>query len=453
MSVITAMETLDIRFPTSRELDGSDAMNPDPDYSAAYLILRTDAADGHEGHGFVFTIGRGNEVETAAIAALREHLLGRNAEELLADMGAAWKLLAHDSQLRWLGPEKGVMHMAIGAVVNALWDLKAKRAGLPLWELLSRMSPEELVSLVDFRYLSDALTPEDALGILRAAEPGREARRARLLAEGYPGYTTTPGWLGYSDEKLSRLAREAVAEGFTQIKLKVGASLEDDIRRVRTAREAVGPAIRIAVDANQRWDVHDAIDWMRHLAPYDIAWIEEPTSPDDILGHAAIARAVAPIPVATGEHVQNRVVFKQMLQAGSLQVLQLDAARVAGVNENVAILLLAAKFGVRVCPHAGGVGLCEAVQHLSMFDFVAVSGTKEDRMIEFVDHLHEHFVTPVEMRGGRYWPPTAPGGGSEMLPASLADYRYPDGPVWAAEARTAAETAAAVAAASTAVES
>jgi len=444
MSVITAMETLDIRFPTSRELDGSDAMNPDPDYSAAYLILRTDAPDGHEGHGFVFTIGRGNQVETAAIAALREHLLGRNTEELLADMGATWKLLAHDSQLRWLGPEKGVMHMAIGAVVNALWDLKAKRAGLPLWELLSRMSPEELVALVDFRYLSDALTPEEALGILRAAEPGREERHERLLAEGYPGYTTTPGWLGYSDEKLSRLAKEAVADGFTQIKLKVGASLEEDIRRVRAARAAVGPDIRIAVDANQRWDVQDAIDWMRHLAPYDIAWIEEPTSPDDILGHAAIARGVAPIPVATGEHVQNRVVFKQMLQAGSLQVLQLDAARVAGVNENIAILLLAAKFGVPVCPHAGGVGLCEAVQHLSMFDFVALSGTKEDRMIEFVDHLHEHFVTPVEMRSGRYWPPTAPGGGSEMLPASLADYRYPDGPVWAAEAGSAAAASAAV---------
>jgi L-fuconate dehydratase len=439
MSVITAMDTLDIRFPTSRELDGSDAMNPDPDYSAAYLILRTDAGDGHEGHGFVFTIGRGNEVETAAIAALRGHLLGRNAEELLADMGATWKLLAHDSQLRWLGPEKGVMHMAIGAVVNALWDLKAKRASLPLWELLSRMSPEELVALVDFRYLSDALTPEEALGILRAAAPGREARRTQLLAEGYPGYTTTPGWLGYSDAKLSRLAKEAVAEGFTQIKLKVGASLEDDIRRVRAAREAVGPDFQIALDANQRWDVQEAIDWMAHLAPYGIAWIEEPTSPDDILGHAAIARAVAPIPVATGEHVQNRVVFKQMLQAGSLQVLQLDAARVAGVNENIAILLLAAKFGVRVCPHAGGVGLCEAVQHLSMFDFVAVSGSKEDRMIEYVDHLHEHFVTPVEMREGCYWPPSAPGAGNEMHPVTLADFRYPDGPVWAEEPDAAGE--------------
>jgi L-fuconate dehydratase len=430
MSTITAVDTFDIRFPTSLELDGSDAMNPDPDYSAAYLIIRTDAADGHEGHGFVFTIGRGNEVEAAAIEALRHHILGRDAEDLLGDMGATWKLLVHDSQLRWLGPEKGVMHMAIGAVINALWDLKAKRARRPLWDLLSRLSPEELVSLVDFRYITDALTPEQALDILRRAEPGREERRARLLAEGYPGYTTTPGWLGYSDEKLARLAKEAVAEGFTQIKLKVGASVEDDIRRVRLARETVGPDIRIAVDANQRWEVAEAIDWVGQLAPYDIAWIEEPTSPDDVLGHAAIAKAVAPVPVATGEHVQNRVVFKQLLQARAVDVVQIDAARVAGVNENIAILLLAAKFGVRVCPHAGGVGLCEAVQHLSMFDFVAVSGDKNGRMIEFVDHLHEHFVTPVDVHGGSYWAPSAPGAGSEMLNRTLADYSYPDGPVW-----------------------
>jgi L-fuconate dehydratase len=431
MSVITAVDTFDIRFPTSQDLDGSDAMNPDPDYSAAYLIIRTDAEDGHEGHGFVFTIGRGNEVETAALDALREHILRRNVDDLLDHMGATWRLMVHDSQLRWLGPEKGVMHMAIGAVVNALWDLKAKRAGLPLWELLSNMGPEELVALVDFRYLTDALTPDEALAILRAAEPGKEQRKVALRAEGYPAYTTTPGWLGYSDEKLTRLAKEAVADGFAQIKLKVGASLEDDIRRVGIAREAVGPDIKIAVDANQRWDVQEAIDWMAHLAPYDIAWIEEPTSPDDVLGHAAIARGVAPIPVATGEHVQNRVVFKQMLQAGSLQVLQIDAARVAGVNENIAILLLAAKFGVRVCPHAGGVGLCEAVQHLSMFDFVAVSGTKEGRMIEFVDHLHQHFITPVDVRSGAYWPPSAPGAGNEMVRETLAEYAFPDGPVWA----------------------
>ncbi|MDR6639523.1 L-fuconate dehydratase [Paenarthrobacter nitroguajacolicus] len=432
MSIITAVDTFDVRFPTSQGLDGSDAMNPDPDYSAAYLIIRTNAGDGHEGHGFVFTIGRGNEVETAAIEALRLHILGREAEELLGDMGATWKLLVHDSQLRWLGPEKGVMHMAIGAVINALWDLKAKREGLPLWDLLSRMSPEELVSLVDFRYITDALTPEEALDILRRAAPDRGERRARLLTEGYPAYTTTPGWLGYSDEKLARLAKEAVAEGFTQIKLKVGASLEDDIRRVRIARETLGPDIKIAVDANQRWDVAEAIEWVGHLAPYDIAWIEEPTSPDDILGHAAIAKALAPIPVATGEHVQNRVVFKQLLQAGAVDVVQIDAARVAGVNENIAILLLAANYGVRVCPHAGGVGLCEAVQHLSMFDFVAVSGTKDNRMIEFVDHLHEHFVTPVHVHDGSYWPPSALGAGNEMLSQALTHYSFPDGAAWTA---------------------
>jgi L-fuconate dehydratase len=424
MSRITDFDTADIRFPTSLTLDGSDAMNPDPDYSAAYVRIATDAGDGLAGHGFVFTIGRGNDVQVAAIEALRERLAGRDADELLADMGAVWRELVHDSQLRWLGPEKGVMHMAVGAVVNALWDLKAKRAGKPLWDLLAGMSPEELVDLVDFRYLTDALTREDALEILRAAEPGRAARREELLASGYPAYTTTPGWLGYDDEKLARLCREAVDDGFAQIKLKVGGDLADDVRRLEIAREAVGPDIRIAVDANQRWDVPDAIEWMRALAPYDLAWIEEPTSPDDVLGHAAIAAAVAPVPVATGEHMANRVIAKQLLQAGAAQVLQIDATRVAGVNENVAILLLAAKFGVRVCPHAGGVGLCEAVQHLSMFDFVAVSGTMQDRVIEFVDHLHEHFVTPVQVRGGRYLTPTAPGAGTEMLEASVAERSF-----------------------------
>jgi L-fuconate dehydratase len=422
VSRITGLSTADVRFPTSLMLDGSDAMNPDPDYSAGYVRIDTDAGDGHTGHGFVFTIGRGNDVEVAAIRALAGHLVGADVEELLADMGATWRSLVHDSQLRWLGPEKGVMHMAIGAAITALWDLKAKRAGQPLWRLLATMSPEELVDLVDFRYLTDALTREEALAILRAAEPGRAERTNLLLREGYPAYTTTPGWLGYDDEKLARLCREAVAEGFTQIKLKVGADLADDVRRLSLARQAVGPDIRIAVDANQRWDVADAIAWIKELAPFDLAWVEEPTSPDDVLGHAAIARGIAPIPVATGEHMANRVMFKQFLQAGSLQVLQLDATRVAGVNENLAILLLAAKFGVPVCPHAGGVGLCEAVQHLAMFDLVAVSGRLDDRMIEFVDHLHEHFVTPVEVRDGRYRAPLAPGAGTEMHAASLAEY-------------------------------
>jgi L-fuconate dehydratase len=422
MSRITSLETADVRFPTSLSLDGSDAMNPDPDYSAAYVKIRTDAPDGLVGHGFVFTIGRGNDVQVAAIEALAGHLVGRDVEGLLADMGGTWRELVHDSQLRWLGPEKGVMHMAIGAVVNALWDLRAKREGRPLWQVLAAMTPEELVDLVDFRYLTDALTRDEALQILRAAEPGRAGREARLLSEGYPAYTTTPGWLGYDDEKLARLCREAVEDGFSQIKLKVGDNIADDVRRLGIAREVVGDDVRIAVDANQRWDVAAAVSWIKELAPFDLAWVEEPTSPDDVLGHAAIARGIAPVPVATGEHMANRVMFKQFLQHDALQVLQLDATRVAGVNENVAILLLAAKFGVPVCPHAGGVGLCEAVQHLSMFDYVAVSGSMDGRVIEFVDHLHEHFVTPVEVRGGRYLAPTAPGGGMEMHAASLTTY-------------------------------
>ncbi|MFF7364519.1 enolase C-terminal domain-like protein [Streptomyces sp. NPDC008125] len=431
---VTDVEVHDIRFPTSRELDGSDAMNPDPDYSAAYVVLRTDAPgdDGPlEGHGFCFTIGRGNDVMAAAIGTLKPYLLGRPVPRTAADLGDLYRELTHDSQLRWLGPEKGVAHMAAGAVVNAAWDLAAKAAGLPVWQLLATMTPEELVSLVDFRYLTDALTPEDALQILRAAEPGRAERTARLLAHGYPAYTTSPGWLGYDDDKLVRLAQEAVADGFTQIKLKVGGDRDDDVRRLKLAREAVGPDVRIAVDANQRWDVAEAVEWMSALAPYDPHWIEEPTSPDDILAHAAI-RAGQPVKVATGEHGANRVVFKQLLQAGAVDFVQIDAARVAGVNENLAILLLAAKFQVPVCPHAGGVGLCELVQHLAMFDFVAVSGTWEDRVIEYVDHLHEHFTEPAVVTGGRYVTPRTPGFSARMFPASIAEHRYPEGPVWAA---------------------
>ncbi|HEY0575883.1 MAG TPA: L-fuconate dehydratase [Pseudonocardia sp.] len=426
--VITAVEAADIRFPTSRELDGSDAMNPEPDYSAAYVTIRTSA--GEAGYALAFTIGRGNDVQVAAVRALEPLVLGLPVDEVCADLGEFSRRLSWDSQLRWLGPEKGVMHMAAGAVVNAAWDLRARREGKPVWRLLAELSPVELVDLVDFRYLEDALTRDEALEILRAAEPGRAERQADLLARGYPAYTTTPGWLGYTDEKLARLSREAVAEGFTQIKLKVGADLEHDVRRVRLARETVGPDIRIAVDANQTWGVAQAIDWMRQLAPYDPYWIEEPTSPDDILGHAAIRKAVAPIKVATGEHTHNRVMFKQLLQAGAIDILQLDAARVAGVTENIAILLLAAKFGVPVCPHAGGVGLCEMVQHLSMFDYVAVSGTQRDRVIEYVDHLHDHFVDPVRLSGGRYLAPTEPGLGARLKEETLAEYRFPDGPVW-----------------------
>ncbi|MCI3278029.1 L-fuconate dehydratase [Streptomyces cylindrosporus] len=430
---ISAVDTFDIRFPTSRELDGSDAMNPDPDYSAAYVVLRTDAEDGIEGHGFTFTIGRGNEVQVAAIHALRHHVVGRDVDEVCANPGALYQELVGDSQLRWLGPEKGVMHMAIGAVINAVWDLAAKRADKPLWRLLAEAEPEWLVAQIDFRYLTDALTREEALDILRRGRAGAGERTQRLLERGYPGYTTSAGWLGYSDEKLTRLAAQAVADGFTQIKLKVGADLDDDIRRCRVARSVIGPDIRMAIDANQRWDVAEAIRWTKALAEFEPYWIEEPTSPDDVLGHAAIREAVAPVKVATGEHVQNRVVFKQLLQAGALDVVQIDAARVGGVNENLAILLLAAKFGVPVCPHAGGVGLCELVQHLSMFDYVAVSGTTENRVIEYVDHLHDHFQDPVVIREGHYTAPTAPGFSAAMRPESITRYTFPGGTFWAAD--------------------
>jgi L-fuconate dehydratase len=439
---VTAVDTHDIRFPTSRQLDGSDAMNPDPDYSAAYVVLRTDAADGHEGHAFTFTIGRGNDVQVAAIDALRNHVVGRSVDEMCDNPGSLFADLIGDSQLRWLGPEKGVMHMAIGAVANAVWDLAAKRAAKPLWQLLADAEPEWIVRQIDFRYLTDALTADEALDLLRRGRAGAAERRARLLERGYPAYTTSAGWLGYDDEKLTRLATQAVADGFRQIKLKVGADLEDDVRRCRVARAAVGPDIRLAIDANQRWNVDEAIRWTRALAEFDPYWVEEPTSPDDVLGHAAIRRAVAPVEVATGEHAHNRIVFKQLLQADAIDIVQIDAARVGGVNENLAILLLAAKFGVPVCPHAGGVGLCELVRHLSMFDYLAISGTTDDRVIEYVDHLHEHFLDPVVVRDGHYTAPTAPGFSAAMRPESIERYTYPGGTYWAADPETRKEQAA-----------
>ncbi len=432
VAVITALETYDIRFPTSRELDGSDAMNPDPDYSAAYVVLRTDDASGLCGYGFVFTIGRGNDVQALACAALRHLVVGRHVAEVVADLGAFARSLTNDSQLRWLGPEKGVIHMAIGAVVNAAWDMAARHSGKPVWRLIADMSPEQIVDLIDFRYISDALTPAEALTILQAAAPGKAERIAALNSLGYPAYTTSPGWLGYSDEKLARLARRAVKEGFRTIKLKVGLNIEDDLRRCRIAREAIGPTVALAVDANQRWNVEASIDWLKQFAPYNVAWAEEPTSPDDVLGHAVIRRGVAPMRISTGEHTQNRVIFKQLFQAQAVDLIQIDAARVGGVNENLAILLMAAKFKVPVFPHAGGVGLCELVQHLAMADFVAISGSMEDRAIEFVDHLHEHFVDPVRIRGGRYAAPAGAGFSAQMRPESVEHYRFPSGAAWTA---------------------
>jgi L-fuconate dehydratase len=432
MTKIIGFDTYDVRFPTSRNLDGSDAMNASPDYSAAYLIVRTDGPDELAGHAYVFTIGRGNDIQLNAVRALEPFLVGQDLDETLDDLGGLSRRLVGDSPLRWLGPERGVVHMAIGAVLNACWDLAARRAGKPLWRLLADLAPEQIVDLVDFRYLSDALTKDEALELVQRGVAGRAGRIAALERDGYPAYTTTPGWLGYSDDRLAALSAEAVADGFTQIKLKVGARLSDDVRRIGIAREVVGDQVAIALDANQVWDVPTAISWIRALTPLRPAWIEEPTSPDDILGLARIRREIDPVRVATGEHVSNRVVFKQLLQAGAIDVMQIDACRVAGVNENVANMLLAAKFGVPVCPHAGGVGLCELVQHLSMFDYVALSGTAQGRMIEWIDHLHEHFVTPASVRRGRYRTPMEPGASTEIRPASVAEFSFPSGAAWLA---------------------
>jgi L-fuconate dehydratase len=426
---ITRVVTADVRFPTSLDHHGSDAMHPDPDYSAAYVVLETDGD--LAGHGFTFTIGRGNDLCVAAIEALGHHVVGLDVRSLSTDLGPLSRLLTQDTQLRWLGPEKGVIHLAAGALLNALWDLRAKAEGKPVWKVLSDSSSRELVDLVDWRHLTDALTPDEAVELLARAEPGRAERERRLLAEGLPAYTTSAGWIGYTDEQVVARCRAVVEAGYRQVKIKVGGDPADDLRRVALVRETIGPDVRLAVDANQVWEVHEAIERIRALERFDLAWVEEPTSPDDVLGHLAIAQAVD-VPIATGEHGQNRVLFKQFLASGAMEVCQIDACRVAGVNENVAILLLAAKFGVPVCPHAGGVGLCELVQHLAMFDFVAVAGDVEGRIIEMADHLHEHFVHPVVVRGGRYLAPTVPGFTSELLPASIEEFRFPDGPAWRA---------------------
>jgi L-fuconate dehydratase len=425
---ITRVVARDIRFPTSENLDGSDAMNQAPDYSAAYAILETDTD--LEGHGLTFTIGRGNELCVAAIEALAPLVTGRTLESFTSDMGAFWRHVTGDSQLRWVGPEKGVIHLATAAIVNAVWDLYARSEGKPLWKLLSDMSPEQLVSCVDFRYITDAITPDEALAFLREGEATKGEREAEMLSDGFPAYTTSAGWLGYPDEKVRRLSREAVEAGWEHVKIKVGTDIEDDARRAAIVREEIGPDRKLMLDANQVWDVEEAIENTKRLSEFDPYWIEEPTSPDDVLGHAAIAKAVAPVGVATGEHCQNRVIFKQLLLAGAISFCQIDACRLGGVNEVVAVLLMAKKFGVPVCPHAGGVGLCEYVQHLSIFDFIAIGASLDDRVLEYVDHLHEHFVDPVRMEGGRYMPPSAPGYSIAMKPESLAAYEFPNGSMW-----------------------
>ena len=425
----------DIRFPTSRTLDGSDAMNTDPDYSAAYVVLETDHPDGLAGHGLTFTIGRGTELCVAAVHLLAHHVVGRNLEDIASDMAAFWRGLVADSQLRWLGPEKGVVHLATAALVNAVWDLYAKVEGKPLWKLLADMSPEELVACIDFRYIDDALAPDEAVAILRRQSSSRREREAEMLRDGFPAYTTSAGWMGYSDAKIVDLARAAIADGFSHLKLKVGSDPPTDLRRARALRQAIGPDSHLMLDANQVWSIGEAIDAVRALAEVNPWWIEEPTSPDDVLGHLRIRQAIAPIRVATGEHVQNRVMFKQLMQAGAIDFCQIDSCRLGGVNEVLAVLILAAKFGIPVCPHAGGVGLCEYVQHLAIFDYIAVGASLEDRVCEYVDHLHEHFIDPVRVKGGRYLVPTKPGYSAEMRPESLNVYGFPDGAEWRAIAK------------------
>lgn len=421
---ITDLHVRDIRFPTSQDLSGSDAMNPDPDYSAAYVVLETDGSI--SGHGLAFTLGRGTEIVVTAVQAMRRLMRDCSLEECTEDMGAFWRRLTGDSQLRWIGPDKGAVHLATAAVVNAVWDLWAKSVGKPVWRLVADLTPEEFVRLIDFRYLTDALTAGEALAILESQASTKGERIARMEAQGYPAYTTSAGWLGYSDDKIRALCREGLAQGWDRFKIKVGRDLQDDRRRCAIIREEIGNAGVLMTDANQVWDVAQAVEWMRELAPYRPLWIEEPTSPDDILGHRAIREALKPhgIGVATGEMCQNRVLFKQFLQADAIDFVQIDSTRLGGVNEVLAVLLLAAKFGKPVCPHAGGVGLCEYVQHLALIDYVCVSGSLENRVLEYVDHLHEHFLDPVVMQDGNYQVPRASGYSIEMKPASLARYEY-----------------------------
>ena len=423
MTVITRVRTIDLRFPTSDALDGSDAMNPDPDYSAAYVILETDTA-GLEGHGLTFTIGRGNEICVAAIEALRHLVVGLDLDWIAEDPGRCWRHLTNDSQLRWIGPDKGAIHLAIGAVVNAIWDLWAKSAGKPVWRLVADMTPETLVRAIDFRYITDAITPAEALVLLTERAAGKAERMAFLEANGYPCYTTSAGWLGYEDAKLRRLTQEAVDAGFSHVKLKVGRNLEDDIRRLAIAREVLGPDRKLLIDANQVWEVGQAIDWVNALSFANPWFIEEPTSPDDVLGHQTIRNAIGGVKVATGEMCQNRIMFKQFMQAGAIDVVQIDSCRLGGVNEVLAVLLMAAKFDLPVWPHAGGVGLCEYVQHLSMIDYLCISGTMNDRVIEYVDHLHEHFLDPCVIRNAAYMPPQRPGYSIEMKPEALKSFKF-----------------------------
>lgn len=425
---IVELQTHDVRFPTSKELDGSDAMNPDPDYSAAHLSLRTE--NGDYGYGHIFTIGRGNDLCCAAIEAMHHLVVGIDLNDIKRNPGAFYQQLKSDSQLRWLGPEKGVVHMAMGAITNAVWDLWARTENKPVWQLLTEMTPEMFVECIDLSYLSDAITVDEALAMVRANEATKAERIQELSTKGYPCYTTSAGWLGYPDDKMRSLCQSALNQGFTHLKFKVGRDLEDDKRRLRIAREVLGPNVKLMIDANQVWEVSEAIEWVNELREFNPWFIEEPTSPDDVLGHKTIREAIAPIQVATGEHCQNRVIFKQLITADALDVVQIDACRLAGLNEILAVFLLAKKYQKIVCPHAGGVGLCEYVQHLSMIDYTRISAEIGPRVLEYADHLHEHFEEPVKIKNGHYLAPTAPGFSVKLNAQSIADYTYPSGANW-----------------------
>lgn len=425
---ITGARAIDLRFPTSRHNIGSDAVNKDPDYSAAYCILETDSP--HLGYGLTFTLGRGTELCVSALEYLFRYVVGRTLSSITDDFAAFTRQLSGDTQFRWLGPEKGVVHLAAAALINAVWDLYARVEGKPVWRLLADMSPEQIVRAIDFQYITDALTPAEALDILRAKQDGRAQRILYLQKTGYPAYTTSVGWYGYSDEQVRQLCRAALAEGWTHFKLKVGGDAQDDLRRARLIRDEIGYQNKLMLDANQRWDVEEAVTRTLAFAEFDPWWIEEPTSPDDVLGHARIRREIAPIRVATGEHCQNRVIFKQLMQAGAIDVCQIDSCRLAGVNENLAVILMAAKFNIPVCPHAGGVGLCEYVQHLSAFDYICVSATLENRVTEYVGHLHEHFLDPVRIQNGHYLLPQKPGYSIEIFPETLDRFAFPHGAEW-----------------------
>ncbi len=433
--IITSIEVKDIRFPTSKTLDGSDAMNPDPDYSAAYVIIKTNNLS-LKGHGLTFTLGRGNELCVAAIQSLSRLVIGKDMDEIASDMAGFWRMITGDSQLRWLGPEKGIIHMATGALVNAVWDLYAKMEKKPLWKLIADMTPAQLVACIDFTYLTDVIKPEEAVEMLSQLEDTKRQRIDYLMKNGYPAYTTSAGWMGYSEEKIRRLSKLAKEEGWTHLKMKVGGDINEDVRRAQIIREEIGEDLQLMMDANQKWEVNEAIQNMKRLAPFHPWWIEEPTSPDDVLGHLAIAKAVFPIKVATGEHCQNKVMFKQFLQSGAMSICQIDSCRVGGVNEILSIMLMAAKFKIPVCPHAGGVGLCEYVQHLSMIDYISISGSLDNRITEYVDHLHEHFKYPVIIKNGKYMPPLVAGYSITMKNSSISAYSYPDGEMWQEQATT-----------------